>query len=355
MTIPPVLILSSGRCGSTMLSGILNRHPRVLSLSEFFTYIYVDRWFRHSRRTGDQMWRQYRVQSRFHRDVLGRRTDEMLYPFDRPGARFTLRNVPPILVTVLPHLTEHHEALFDTLEPVVREQPKQPPAEHFRHLFGWLCERFGADVWVERSGGSAGYALALMKAFPEARVIHLFRDGRETALSMHRHPPFRRATQYVRRFESLRVDLMDLLASERPAVSTRVRVALGVVLEMLRGRREDRLTYSDFGRLWSLQIEVGIRVFGHLPPDRLLNVRFEDLQTDPEGQIRRLIRFIDPGLDEAGWVREVSSIPRPTSSRFARLGVAEQAALTEACRPGLDLLGYSPQGGSVRPLRAGRE
>ena len=342
MTIPPVLILSSGRCGSTMLSRILNRHPRVLSLSEFFTYVYVDRWIRHSGRTGDQMWRQYRTQSRFHRDVLGRRTDEMIYPFDAPDARFTLRNVPPIAVTVLPHLTERHEALLDALEPVVRGRPRQPPAEHFRHLFGWLCERFGADVWVERSGGSAGYAPALMKTFPEARVIHLFRDGREAALSMHRHPPFRRATQYVRRFESLGVDLMDLLASGHPAVSTRLRVALGVVMETLRGARDEGLSYPDFGRLWSLQIEVGMRAFGHLPPDRLLSVRFEDVQADPEGQIRRLIRFIDPGLEDDGWVREVSSIPRPTASRFARLGVAEQAALAEACRPGLERLGYPP-------------
>lgn len=340
--IPPVLVLSSGRCGSTMLSRMLNRHPRILSLSEFFTYVNVDRWCHHARRTGDQMWRLYCVQSRFHREVLGEQTDEMIYPFGKAGARFTLRDVPPIMVTVLPHLTERHEALFEALEPVVRGQPEQPPAEHFRHLFKWLCEQFGADVWVERSGGSAGYGLALLKAFPEARVIHLYRDGREVALSMHKHPPFRKVGQFVRRFESLGVDMMDLLTSDRPAVSTRVRVALAVLVETLCGRRGGRLSHSQFGRLWSLQIEVGMRVFGQLPPDRLLNVRFEDMQGDPEGQIRRLIRFVDPALEDDDWVQTAASIPRPTSSRFAVLGAAEQQAITEACRPGLELLGYSP-------------
>ena len=340
--IPPVLVLSSGRCGSTMLSGMLNRHPRVLSLSEFFTYVNVDSWCRHALRTGDQMWRLYRVQSRFHKDVLGQPTDEMVYPFGKAGARFTLRDVPPVMVTVLPHLTDLHEELLDELEPVVRAQPRQPPALHFRYLFGWLCERFGAHVWVERSGGSAGYGLAVLKAFPEARVIHLYRDGREVALSMHRHPPFRRVGQFIQRFESMGVDMMDLLASDRPAVSTRVRVALAVLTEMLFGRRGGQLSHSEFGRLWSLQIEVGMRVFGHLPPDRLLNVRFEDVQADPEGQVRRLIRFVDPGLEDDPWVREAASIPRPTSSRFPGLGAAEREALTEACRPGLTLLGYSP-------------
>ena len=36
--IPPVLVLNTGRCGSTMISDILNRHPRILSLSEFFSF-----------------------------------------------------------------------------------------------------------------------------------------------------------------------------------------------------------------------------------------------------------------------------------------------------------------------------
>ena len=34
--IAPVLVLSTGRCGSTMVSEVLNTHPEVLSLSEFF-------------------------------------------------------------------------------------------------------------------------------------------------------------------------------------------------------------------------------------------------------------------------------------------------------------------------------
>ena len=33
LTIPPVFVLSTGRCGSTMVSDILNRHPDVLSIS----------------------------------------------------------------------------------------------------------------------------------------------------------------------------------------------------------------------------------------------------------------------------------------------------------------------------------
>ena len=41
-----------------------------------------------------------------------------------------------------------------------------------------------------------------------------------------------------------------------------------------------------------------------------------------------------PGL------REVRSIPRQTPSKFAQLAADEQVALTEACQPGLEHLGY---------------
>ncbi len=65
------------------------------------------------------------------------------------------------------------------------------------------------------------------------------------------------------------------------------------------------------------------------------------MQAEPERHIRRLIRFIDPALEDEGWLREVCAIPRPTSSKFERLETAERDALTEVCRPGLERLGYS--------------
>ena len=66
-------------------------------------------------------------------------------------------------------------------------------------------------------------------------------------------------------------------------------------------------------------LERGQKVLARLPADRLLNARVEDVQADPDSQIRRLIRFIDPGMEDDAWVREVSAIPRPTSLTFGRL------------------------------------
>ena len=111
LAIPPVFVLSTGRCGSTMVSNILNRHPRVLSLSEFFSYIGMVPYRR--RPSGDRMWHIYSRPRHRTRIMLHGRYEELLYPLDDPNARFQKQEVPPILCATLPHLTEHYEDLFD--------------------------------------------------------------------------------------------------------------------------------------------------------------------------------------------------------------------------------------------------
>ena len=340
-TIPPVFVLSSGRCGSTMISNILNRHPRVLSLSEFVSYIGISS-FRYRRLTGDRMWEIYSRQSKRTRVMLGGQYEELLYPFDDPKARFTRHDVPPILCAMLPHLTERHDELFDELEPVVRGQPRQSPADHCRFLFEWLCRRFGHDVWVERSGGSLIFAAKLLEEFPDARVIHVYRDGREAAISMSRHHIFREIMVNILAFRSLGYDAMKSMARGKYFDIAILRLeSLGMALFKPARLPYHKLTRTDCGTLWSSMIERGQRLFGHFQSDRLLNVRFEDMQAEPDTQIRRLVRFIAPALEDEAWLREACSIPRQTSSKFAQLALDEQIALTEACRPGLESLGYS--------------
>ena len=54
----------------------------------------------------------------------------------------------------------------------------------------------------------------------------------------------------------------------------------------------------------------------------------------------RRVRFIDPSPEDKNWIREASTIPRQEPSKFARLPAEERRAVTEACRPGLERLGY---------------
>ena len=338
--IDPVLILSTGRCGSTLVSEMLNRHPGVLSLSEFFVTLGL-KGFAWQRPSGEHMWRILTRQSPALHAMLkdGHLVDEGLYRPDAPGARYRVETMPPIIAVTLPHLTDRPEELLDQLEPLVRNRPRMPLADHYRALFADLAGRFGRRVWVERSGGTLMHAAKLLRLFPEARVVHVYRDGRDTAMSMSRHHNFR-------------VLLGAMLLSRRYGIDARrsFRKAKGSVLDVAMealvfphlnvGRIAAMPTVADFGEFWSDMIEVGEEVLGSMPPDRRLDLKFEDMQAAPRDKLTELIRFIDPSLEDEAWLDEVSGMPGPARSRFQTLSADEQAALTRACAPGLERLGY---------------
>ena len=103
----------------------------------------------------------------------------------------------------------------------------------------------------------------------------------------------------------------------------------------------DKLKVTDFAAFWNALIALADAMLGELPTGRLLNLKFEDMQQDPESHVRRLIRFIDPTLEDEAWIRRASAIPRSTPSKFPALSPDDQDAIVAACRPGLERLGYS--------------
>ncbi len=339
---PPVIVLNSGRCGSTMLSTMLNLHPGILSISEFFT-LHSTALFSRWRMTGNGMWHVLTHQPQLVRYLLKEDYDELLYPFKDPDSRFGRKTVPPILCVTLPHLTNEYEALFDELESVVRNFPRQSPANHCRSLFDWLCQRFDRRVWVERSGGSSMYASRLIYRFPEAKVINMHRDGRDVALSMFQHHPFRGIAPYIialqkRRYDPFRVE------AKRDEFWDSMALRLQPLKYLLRfpiPMSADRLEITHFGAIWSSMVEAAQDFIQHLPSEQVLDVRFEDLQQNAEQELRRIIRFVSCDLENEDWVRNAAWIPKPSRSKFARLDPQERAALTEACRPGLEQLGYA--------------
>src|SRR5439155_17430156 len=193
---PPYFVVSTGRCGSTLISDMLRLHPRVLSLSELIGML-TPGAFPGSQRPiyAEQFWAHLstprrRMSLMYRHDIV---FDEVLYR-PGPGRRYTAETgVPPLLLTALPHLTDEPEALFDEIREFVLTQGPVPIGVHYTKLFEWLRDRFGRQIWVERSGSSLAYLRELIDNFPGARFIHLFRDGRETAVSMTRHHAFRRS------------------------------------------------------------------------------------------------------------------------------------------------------------------
>ena len=340
-SIPPVLVLSTGRCGSTMISELLNRHSAILSLSEFLVLLGQDA-FTLRRPTGAQFWQMMARQSPALRAMIRVGVmEEVLYPLGAPGARFSAADVPPVALVTLPHLTDRHEDLFDALAAVVPARPRMDLGAHYRALFADLARRFGRRVWVERSGGSLMFARKALHLFPRARVIHVFRDGRDAALSMARHPNFRVMVGAIAAYRGFGVDPQRAFDRKHGRV-------LDVWMENAHFPLPDArqvaalATLPRMGAFWSDLVLHGQRIFAELPPDRVLQLRFEDVLQAPRETLDRMIRFIDPSLADARWLDEAAGVPRPPRTRkFDALPAADREALTAACAPGLTALGYA--------------
>lgn len=337
-----------------MISDVLNRHPKVLSLSEFFSSLGF-RAFAKERLDGKTMWDICTRQNPGLRALLAsdKIISEIIYPFDTPQARFSTRNVPSIMCTVLPHLTPDFESLYDELETVVPTRPDADLADQYCFLFEWLCDRLARNLWIERSGGSLLFGFRLLKLFPEARVVHIYRDGRDTALSMNRHGAFvmtLATLQKLRRF-GIRPPYYSRIKNNTvdgprpdvpPAFSALERFAEALISRFVNFEKMARQEFGleAYGELWSRMVLFGQRYLASLPPDRFFSLSYEDVLRHPREKLKELIEFVDPGLVDDAWLDEAVQIPRPNPSKYLSLDAETQLRLTRACAPGLEVLGY---------------
>lgn len=323
---PGTFIVSTGRCGSTLLSHMLATHPSALSVSELFTGL-GRRAFARQHLAGPSFWEVMAAPRPALEHLLQQNMQLPEVLRDLSAHAQEAQEVPAIMLTTLPGLTPDPEALFAELEAVVPTWPYDTIGNQYSRLFTWLSNRLGKKMWVERSGDSLRFIPQLRKGWPDARFVHLYRDGRETALSMSRHNYFRvqLATGMLERQSVGATTTPGWLDADR----------LGEIAAM-------EMPIEQFGQLWSYKIQQGATYLSAVPPAQLLNMRYEDLVADPVTQIRRLTAFM--GLEDdtpAGWIEEASRMVVARDPSWTALPDSEREALTEACRPGLEMLGYS--------------
>jgi len=343
----PVFVVSSGRCGSTLVSNMLRLHPDVLSLSEFLIMLSPGAFpGRGEPIEGPQFWAllstpRKRMKLMFKHGIV---FDEVLYR-PGPGRRFGVQDgVPPILLTALPHLTDSPDALFDEVREFVLAQGAYSVSEHYSRLFDWLRRKFEKKVWVERSGSILAHFEDLLTNFPNARYVHLFRDGRDCAVSMVSHSAFR--------LSSITGELMRVLGFD-PFNTDRVpEVEVPDRLVPLMPETFDRSAFwshdvppAMMGASWNAEEANAVRVLARLPHERVMNLRYESLVANPEAELARLISFI--GLDEPtpDYVRQAAGLVRKVESKWPNLPEKQRIDLENSTRFSMGLLyGKMPEG-----------
>jgi putative sulfotransferase len=347
-TLPICLVLSTGRCGSTMVSNIVNAHPMALSVSELFSGL-RDHDLTEREMSGPEFWDM--LSTPCQTDMAGLRCriklDEMLYPaFDpRPGAnRFTwATGLPPLLQACIPHLTDRPDDMYASLEAAAADQPRRLLSEHLRWLFGVLAQSqvaAGRDprIVVERSGGSLTYASALLRMFPEARIVHLFRDGRECAVSMSRHGRYKMAMIRAALWAGLGYDpYADAGGPPSGGAGPLGDELAGLTPDRITRARYDRyeVPLSRYGGMWTKMIVDGLAELGDRP--RVLTLDYGELVANPAATIGTLLDFLgltrDPLLEE-----QMAAQVRPARDVRGEVGEEQWQELTRTCRLGMNRL-----------------
>lgn len=321
------LILSSGRCGSTLLSDLIAADPETLSVQESLINIGRDLWNSDDKMTGSEYWSVLGAPSlQWETTVrIGAIDPEVRYPATgRWGG--DLAALPPIARVTLPAISADPDSLFDLLGARVPDFPPQTLTQHHVMFLDLLASLGQRRRWVERSGASSALASPLLKKFPFDKVVYLTRELADTAVSMSRHSSFQ--------FAIIRTELFFQCGFDPYIESTRPRA-----------RGSDRQTPPKMQRLLPEQLtsttltERGGQVEQHKlvwlgmsyvaetaltehPPRQLLRMRYEDLVAAPEEQLTRLAEFLG-FADPAGWAARSAGQVR----RSRRPGPAVQRAV----------------------------
>lgn len=203
-------------------------------------------------------------------------------------------------------------------------QPAYP--ELVRAVFDAYAHAHGKPLSGDKTPGYARCVRALHDLFPGARFIHLVRDGRDVALSLH---AWKRLPKTVARLDTFAEDPWMTLAL-----------------------------------FWEWMTRLALEAGEALPPGQYLDVRYERLLTDLPAETRRLCAFLGLEWDSnmltffegkqrpgAELSAKKSWLPPTPGLRDWRSQMAPEAleAFETVAGPLLDRLGYERGAPASRP------
>ena len=350
----PIFIIGTGRCGSTLLSNLLNQHPAILSLSEFFLSVsdlcsLLPGLFSQNLLTGQEFWQLIsRVMPK--QDILLKHDlqfPEIIYPFYLESTKFTRNTgIPAILQTTLPHICEsvavssniNADILYYQLAEYTSTYPLRTWSQHCQTLFSDLSNLFGKTAWIERSGSSIRMLPYLIKQFPDAKFVHIIRDGRNCAISMENHTGFRMGVISIMLTEILGYDPYE--SQRRDNINDLPDDLIQFLPENFSAEYflNYRQSPSLFGIYWSGEIREALEALSTVPSEKVLTIKYEEILTNPSDRLRDLVMYIDENLEVSAWLTNVSTQIRSPRSQWQELTATEQGLLQEACAPGFEIL-----------------
>lgn len=303
-----------------MVSNLLRNHPDILSLSEFWpNRVNLRELFSDKIMSGKAYW-----------DLLSVPMAQDIYKVALDGKisqvpNHSLHEQNYMRRVALPSLVEDYDQLFQAIEEFVTVLPEAKPSEHIISIFDFIKDRLGKKVWVERTGASSDFLHRWRRMWPGLRIVHVYRDGRDCAISMSKHHAFR--------LQIMRAEINEGLSFYKILPIS----ADSFTIEEFY-QKEIRL--ERFGELWNTMIMRTLDEIKMIPEEQCLNIKYEDLISQPDEILSQLLGFISPELEGQSWIEEQKRILSQSRSNWRTLEPMEIERLTKVCRYGLSRLNY---------------
>lgn len=297
-SMPPVFLVGAPRSGTTLLYKALSLHPRAAHISNWVhrfpglpQLAALDRL---GRRFPGRRHRAWFPSGNAYAPGEARSWSQRAFPAPGEGEPvFSRAGITTAPVTELLAVGEEIRRLRTAFERIRR----------------WS----GGDVLLVKRIANNRRVAVLRAAFPEAKYVELVRDGRAVALSLSE----------VDWWPHMRMWWLGQTPPEWVAAG-------GDELEL--------------GILhWDHEVRALAEGLSHVDPDRRMQLRYEDLTSDPVGCLQRVASFVGLPAHDEGWTRSLGrmSFPNRNDRWRAVLDASAIARLERAAGPTLERYGYA--------------
>lgn len=287
-------LVGAGRSGTTLLYKLLCLHPQIAYISNYENRL---GWFPDGLAGG----------------LVADRLEAKLHAWFNKGNAYFIKR--PWLKKVFP--TPHEgESVFEAcgipLFPSPEHVPNAATAACLTRRFAQMRRRAGASVFLSKRTANNRRIRQLAAIFPAARYVHLLRDGREVAQSLSTVEWWDAHTVW---WDGRTPIEMEQSGEPRLAICA---------------------------RNWVREIQELRVQLAPIPAERILELRFEALLSDPLPQLERVVRFL--GLEfSAPYRAAIQSLElRPVRGKWdAEWDPKQLACVLNETRPLLRELGYT--------------
>ncbi len=187
-------------------------------------------------------------------------------------------------ISELPQLSYHFEPVLTkaAVRYIYTQQWSPKKAQHFyRQVYTGLMRLYldGDLCFCEKTPRNSFILPFLYQTFPDARFVHIIRDGRDVALSLSQQPWYRNDRQG---------------SSEKEPGGYPFGPSARFWVEPNRTREFE--TTNDLHRciwLWRCYVESARSGSGAIPPSQYYELRYEDLVQEPGREATRLLDFLN--------------------------------------------------------------